>query len=222
MVFASSPSLDPLPRRFSAGEHRIHRRDDEQSERGPNYESPTTAMPIDRRLSDPAPSASAMGRMPRMVERLVMSTGRKRDSLPQGQRWKARFKSPEFFGRAWILNQYAVGWLASPSAIPSPQNAPTWIGRPRPPHSRPANSPSPHPDFRNTPRRRPSRVLLDPPERFSSACRSPLIGPCERTSPARPSSAIATAMVASWPLWKHSRPAFLPIFPKAFLPPSFR
>ena len=33
---------------------------------------------------------------------------------------------------------------------------------------------------------------------FSSACRSPLIDPCERTSPARPSSAIATAMLSLW------------------------
>ena len=36
------------------------------------------------------------------------------------------------------------------------------------------------------------------PSTFSSACRSPLIDPCERTSPARPSSAIATAMLSLW------------------------
>ena len=33
---------------------------------------------------------------------------------------------------------------------------------------------------------------------FSSACRSPLIDPCDRTSPARPSSAIATALLSLW------------------------
>lgn len=37
---------------------------------------PMTATPIDIRLSDPAPRAKAMGNIPNMVERLVMSIGR--------------------------------------------------------------------------------------------------------------------------------------------------
>lgn len=36
---------------------------------------PTTAIPIDTLLSDPAPNANAIGRIPRIVDKLVIKIG---------------------------------------------------------------------------------------------------------------------------------------------------
>ena len=40
---------------------------------------PITAIPIETRLSEPAPSANAIGRIPRTVERLVIKIGLNRE-----------------------------------------------------------------------------------------------------------------------------------------------
>ena len=51
---------------------------------------------------------------------------------------------------------------------------------------------------------------------FSSACRSPLIDPCERTSPARPSSAIASAMLSLWTSSPMNSSGFIAVGPVWF------
>ena len=43
-----------------------------------NNNPPTTEIPIETRLSEPAPNAKAMGKIPKIAHKLVMIIGRKR------------------------------------------------------------------------------------------------------------------------------------------------
>ena len=65
-----------------------------------NIKPPITAIPIETRLSDPAPSASAIGRTPRTVDKLVIKIGLKR-----------AFAAPTI--ESLILIPVALRWLAN-------------------------------------------------------------------------------------------------------------
>ena len=84
----------------------------------PTTRPPITASPIGTRLSAPAPSASAMGSVPRTVEKAVIRIGRKRAAdASSAACWRPRPSSRFCLANSTIRMPFLV---TSPISITSP------------------------------------------------------------------------------------------------------